>query len=48
MAKRSSVLHISKRDNLPWYKTWAIRGAAILLAAVVCGVVTAGLTGQNH
>ena len=47
MAKQSSVLHISKRDNLPWYKTWAIRGAAILLAAVVCGVVTAGLTGQN-
>ena len=47
MAKRSSVLHISKRDNLPWYKAWAIRGAAILLAAVVCGVVTAGLTGQN-
>ncbi len=47
MAKRSSVLHISKRDNLPWYKTWAIRGAAILLAALVCGVVTAGLTGQN-
>ena len=47
MAKQSSVLHISKRDNLPWYKTWAIRGAAILLAAVVCGIVTAGLTGQN-
>lgn len=47
MAKQSSVLHISKRDDLPWYKTWAIRGAAILLAAVVCGVVTAGLTGQN-
>lgn len=47
MAKRSSVLHISKRDNLPWYKAWAIRGAAILLAALVCGVVTAGLTGQN-
>lgn len=47
MAKRFSVLHISKRDNLPWYKAWAIRGAAILLAAVVCGVVTAGLTGQN-
>ena len=47
MAKQSSVLHISKRDNLPWYKAWAIRGAAILLAAVVCGVVTAGLTGQN-
>ena len=47
MAKRSSVLHISKRDNLPWYKAWAIRGAAILLAALVCGIVTAGLTGQN-
>ena len=47
MAKQSSVMHISKRDNLPWYKAWAIRGAAILLAALVCGVVTAGLTGQN-
>ena len=49
MAKHSggSVLHISKRDNLPWYGAFAIRGAAILLALVVCAVVTTALTGEN-
>lgn len=41
------VLHISKRSALPWYQAWAIRGAAILLALVVCGVVTTALTGLN-
>ena len=44
MAKHTSVLHISKRDNLPWYKAWAIRGGAIVLALVVCAIVTAALT----
>ena len=49
MAKKNSgpVLHISKRDNLPWYGAWAIRGAAILLALVVCAFVTTALTGEN-
>ena len=41
------VLHISKRAALPWYRAWAIRGAAILLALVVCAVVTTALTGEN-
>lgn len=41
------VLHISKRTALPWYKAWAIRGAAILLALVVCAVVTTALTNLN-
>ena len=49
MAKKNSgpVLHISKRDNLPWYGAWAIRGAAVLLALVVCAFVTTALTGEN-
>ena len=49
MAKKKSgpVLHISKRDNLPWYGAWAIRGTAILLALVVCAFVTTALTGEN-
>ena len=49
MAKKKSglVLHISKRDSLPWYGAWAIRGAAILLALVVCAFVTTALTGEN-
>ena len=41
------VLHISKRGSLPWYGAWAIRGAAILLALVVCAVVTTALTGED-
>ena len=49
MANKSGrgVLHISKRGVLPWYTSWAIRGAAILLALVACGVVTTALTGLN-
>ena len=39
--------HISKRSTLPWYKSWAIRGAAILLALIVCGLVTTALTDEN-
>ena len=41
------VLHISKRGSLPWYGAWAIRGAAILLALVVCAVVTTALMGED-
>lgn len=40
-------IHISKRTELPWYKAWAIRGIAILLALVVCAVVTMLMTGEN-
>ena len=47
MAKQSSVMHISKRDSLPWYGAWAIRGVAIVLALIVCAVVTTALTGED-
>ena len=47
MVKQSSVMHISKRDSLPWYGAWAIRGAAIVLALIVCAVVTTALTGED-
>ena len=40
-------IHISKRTELPWYKAWAIRGVAILLALVACALVTMLLTGEN-
>ena len=41
------LFHISKRDALPWQKAWAIRGAAILAALIVCGVITMITTGDN-
>ena len=39
--------HISKRTELPWYKSWAIRAIAILLALVTCAIVTMLMTGEN-
>ena len=49
MAKTNggSVLHISKRDVLPWYGSLAIRGGAIVLALIVCALVTTALTGED-
>ena len=45
--KNGAVLHISKRDALPWYHALAIRLGAILLALIVCAIVTTALTGQD-
>ena len=39
--------HISKRTELPWYKSWAIRAIAILLALVTCAIITMLMTGEN-
>ena len=44
---KGPIVHISKRSALPWYGGWAIRGAAILLALVVCAIVTTALTGED-
>lgn len=45
--ERAPLFHISKRKALPWYRAWAIRGGAIVLALIVCAVVTAAFTGLN-
>ncbi len=39
--------HMIKREELPWYKAWCIRGIAILLAMVVGAIVTMVLTGEQ-
>ena len=44
---KHSLFHIAKRDALPWYKAALIRGGAILLALIVCALVTTLLTGEN-
>ena len=44
---KESRFHISKRKALPWYKAWAIRGAAIVLALIVCALITTLATGLN-
>ena len=47
MTHNGPLFHIVKRRALPWYGSWGIRGAAILLALIVCGVVTTLVTGLN-
>ena len=44
---KQSLFHISKRDALPWYQAMLIRGGAIVLALIVCALVTMLLTGEN-
>lgn len=41
------LVHIVKRGALPWYGSWSIRGGAILIALIVCGVITSVVTGEN-
>ena len=47
MNKKHNLFHISKRSVLPWYQSWAIRGIAILLALIVCAIVTMLMTGEK-
>ena len=44
---KTSLFHIAKRDTLPWYQATLIRGCAILLALVVCALVTMLMTGET-
>ena len=45
--QKTPLFHITKRKPLPWYLSWAIRGAAIVLALLVCALVTTLLTGDD-
>ena len=45
--QQSPLFHISKRGALPWYKAWGIRGGAVLIALIVCGIITSLVTGEN-
>ena len=40
-------VHIAKRDGIPSWKRWLIRGAAILIALLLCAVITILITKLN-
>ena len=44
---REPLFQISKRDMLPWWKSYCIRGGAIFLALFISVVITAILTKEN-
>ena len=47
MKNKEPLFHIVKRDDLPWFKAWGLRLLAILLALVLCSIVTVTLTKLN-
>jgi len=47
MNKKEPFIHISKRKTPAWYTAWGIRAAAIILALIVCALVTTLLTHEN-
>ena len=45
MNKKEPFFHIVKRDALPWYQSVGVRAIAIVLALVLCGILTTITTG---
>ena len=45
--KKEPLFHIVKRDAIPWYQSLGIRAAAIVLALILCAIITTVTTGIN-
>ena len=46
-ANSEPLIHITKRKHLEWYQAWGIRLIAILLALVLCAIITSVTTGLD-
>ncbi len=44
---REPLFHIAKRNTMPWWKSWLIRAAAVVIALIVSAIVTVFLTREN-
>ncbi|MBR5559320.1 MAG: ABC transporter permease [Oscillospiraceae bacterium] len=44
---KQPLFHIVKRGEMPWYFSWGIRAAAIVLALVCCGLISTIVTSEN-
>lgn len=44
---KSPLIHITRRKDIEWYKAWMVRIIAIILALVLCGIITMIATGLN-
>ncbi|MBE6605780.1 MAG: ABC transporter permease [Ruminococcaceae bacterium] len=44
---KESLMHITKRDSMVWWKAWLVRAISIVFALIVCAGVVYALTGYN-
>jgi len=44
---RQPLFHIVKRAEMPWYFSWCVRAAAIVLALVCCGLISTVVTSED-
>ncbi len=44
---REPLVHISRRAAMPWYQSWGIRAAAVVLSLAVCSIISLLTTGEN-
>ena len=44
---KQPLFHIVKRGEMPWYFSWCIRAAALVIALVCCGVISTLVTSEN-
>lgn len=45
--KKVPLIHITKRKELPWYRSLLIRLIAIVIALIFCAIITTVMTGLN-
>ena len=45
--KKEPLFHISRREAQPWYKAWAVRGCALIMAMIFCALITTLVTRLN-
>jgi len=44
---KEPLFHIVKRGEMPWYFSWCIRAASIVLALICCSLITTLVTSEN-
>ncbi len=44
---KEPLIHITKRKHMEWYQSWGVRILAIILALVICAVITSLTTGLD-
>ena len=44
---KQPLFHIVKRGETPWYFSWCVRAAAIVLALLCCGLISTLVTSEN-